>query len=112
MKKYSAMILSAILFFYASNLMAGDDEKPLFKSLKCNICHKPDTGKVYPSLEEIATTYKGNSEKLEKYLRGEADSIVNKEKSKTMERYIEKTKALSQEELKSLVDYILSYKVQ
>lgn len=111
MRKYSALILLAILFFCVSNLMAGDgDEKPVFKSLRCNICHKADTGRAYPSLKEIATVYKGDSEKLEKYLQGDAEPIVNKEKGKTMERYIEKTKALSEEELKTLVDFILSHK--
>ena len=111
MKKISVLILLAILFFCTSNLVAGDgDEKPVFKSLKCGICHKADTGRAYPSLKAIATTYKGDNEKLEKYLKGNAEPIVNQENGKKMERYIEKTKALSEEELKQLVEFILSYK--
>ena len=111
MRKNSALILLAILFFCASSLMAGDgDEKPVFKSLKCNICHKADTGRAYPSLKDIATAYNGDSKKLEKYLQGDSEPIVNKEKGKSMERYIEKTKALSEDEMKTLVDFILSHK--
>ena len=109
MRKYSVLIFSAILIFCALNTGA-EEEKPVFESLRCGICHKADTGRIYPSLKEIATAYKGNSEDLKKYLHGESESIVNQEKSKIMERYIEKTKALSKEELKSLVDFILSNK--
>ena len=111
MKKYSALLLMAILFFCTSNLLAGDgDGESVFKSLKCNICHKTDTGKAYPSLKEIAGAYNGNSEELEKYLKGDAEPIVNQEKSKTMEKYIEKAKALSDDEMKDLVEFILSHK--
>jgi len=109
MSKFSVPVLIAVLFFFAFNV-AAKDENPVFKSLHCGICHKVDTGKVYPSIKEIAVAYKGDSAKLEKYLQGEADSIVNQEKSKTMERYIEKTKALSEDDRKSLAGYILSCK--
>jgi cytochrome c551/c552 len=109
MRKYSAVILLAIFGFCAFNVVA-EDEKPVFKSLRCNICHKADTGKAYPSLKEIAKVYKGDGEKLEKYLKGDAEPIVNKEKGKSMDKYLEKTKALSEDEMKELVDYILSNK--
>ncbi len=108
MKKYSVLIILVILFFCASNIMAGDDdEKTVFKSLKCGICHKVDTGKAYPSLREIATVYNGDREKLISYLQGKSAAIVNEEKSKTMEKYLEKTKALSDDELKSLAEYMM-----
>lgn len=109
MKKHSALIVFVILIFCAFNVTA-EEEKPIFKSLRCNICHKADTGRAYPSLKEITKVYNGDSKKLEKYLQGKAEPIVNKEKGKSMDRYIEKTKALSDEEMKSLVDYILSNK--
>jgi cytochrome c551/c552 len=111
MRKYCALIFLVTLFLCASNLMAGDgDEKPVFQSLNCGICHKADTGKAYPSLKEIAGAYNGDKEKLEKYLKGNGEPIFNQEKGKSMERYIEKTKALSDDELKSLVDFILNHK--
>lgn len=108
MRKYSTVILLVIFSFCAFNVVA-DDEKPVFNSLKCNICHKPDTGKAYPSLKEIATGYNGDQEKLTSYLQGKSEPILNKKKGKSMERYIEKTKALSEDEMKSLVEYILSH---
>ena len=109
MKKYSALMLPAILVLCTFNVASGD-EQPVFKSLRCGICHKENTGKTYPSLKEITKVYKGDSEKLETYLHGKADPIVNQEKSHTMDKYIEKTKALSENEMKSLVEFILSHK--
>jgi cytochrome c551/c552 len=109
MRRYSALMLLAILVLCASNVTA-DDEMPVFNTLRCGICHKAETGKTFPSLREITTAYKGDSEKLEKYLQGKADPIVNQEKSKTMERYIEKTKSLSEGERQALVEFILSHK--
>lgn len=109
MKKYSVLVLFVFLVLCTFKISA-EDENPVFKSLKCNFCHKADTGRAYPSLKEIAMAYDGDSKKLEQYLQGKAEPIVNKEKSKTMERYIEKTKVLSEDEMKSLVDYILSCK--
>ena len=109
MKKYYALILFAITVL-CSFYVAAEDEQVVFKSLRCTICHKPDTGKAYPSIKDIATAYNGDSQRLEKYLQGEEEPIVNSEKAKSMTRYIEKTKALSPDELKSLVDYILSHK--
>ena len=108
MKKYSALIIPAILFFCASNIMAGnDDEKTVFNTLKCGICHKVDTGKAYPSLKEIAKAYNGDREKLISYLQGKSAAIVNEAKSRTMEKYLEKTKALSEDEIKSLAEYMM-----
>jgi len=113
MKKYSTLIILTILFFGAPDIMAGDDgEKTEFKSMKCSICHKVDTGRAYPSLMEITKAYNGDREKLMSYLQGKSAPIVNEEKSKTMERYLEKTKALSEDELKSLAEYMMSQNTQ
>ena len=108
MRKYYALILLSILFFCAFNVQAGDEE-PVFETLRCGICHKADTGKSFPSLKEIAMAYNGDQEKMISYLKGESDPIVNQEKSKTMERYIVKTKALSEDEQKSLAEFILKH---
>ena len=42
-----------------------------------------------------------------RYLKGESEAIVRPEKSNLMKRHIEKTKALSDSDRKSLADYIL-----
>ncbi len=108
MKGYLILILFTILIF-CSFSAAGADEKPVFNSLNCGICHKADTGKAFPSLIEITKAYNGDKEKLIKYFQGKSDPIINVEKAKSMEKYIEKTKALSEEELNSLVEFILSH---
>jgi cytochrome c551/c552 len=109
MRKYFAMILLIILVFCAFSA-TGTEEKPIFKSLNCGICHKADTGKAFPSLVEISKAYNGDKEKLTGYLQGRSDAIINTEKATSMEKYIEKTKALSQEEVGALADFILSNK--
>lgn len=108
MTRYHGMILSAILFFCAFSA-TGADEKPIFKSLNCGICHKADTGKAYPSLIEITKAYNGDKDKLIKYFQVKSEPIMNIEKAKGMEKYLEKTKALSEDELNSLVEFILSH---
>jgi cytochrome c551/c552 len=109
MTRYHGMILLVVLFFCALNA-AGAEEKPIFNALNCGICHKADTGKAFPSLKEIGQAYNGDKEKLTGYLQGKSNAIINTEKAKSMEKYIEKTKALSQEEVGVLADFILSNK--
>jgi cytochrome c551/c552 len=109
MRKYSMLIFIAILAFCTFNV-AAEDEKPIFESLRCGLCHKADTGKSNPSLMEITKAYNGDNEKLSGYLQGNNPPIVNPERGKTMEKYIDKTKTLTGDEIKSLVDFILSNK--
>jgi len=87
----------------------AEDGKDIFKSLLCGNCHKVDTGKANPSLKEITRFYKGKESQLLNYLNGEVGSVVNPEKGDRMKRYIEKTKALKDEERKALAEYILSH---
>jgi cytochrome c551/c552 len=108
MKKVTILILFMILTFCAF-IATGEEEKPIFKSLNCGICHKADTGKAYPSLIEITKAYNGDKDKLIKYFQGKSEPIMNLEKAKSMEKFLEKTKALSEDELNSLVEFILSH---
>jgi cytochrome c551/c552 len=109
MRNYTALILFTILIFCAFSA-TGAEETTIFKSLNCGICHKADTGKAFPSLIEITKAYNGDKEKLTGYLLGKNNAIINTEKAKSMEKYIEKTKALSPEEMSALADFILSNK--
>jgi len=68
------------------------------------------TSKVNPSLTDVETTYQGKEEQLIKYLKGESEAIVRPQKANLMKRYIEKTKKLSDADLKALVDYLLRQK--
>ena len=107
MKKLMLVLLLGI-FLVAANVWAEQGED-VFKSLRCGTCHKPDTGKVNPSLKEMAKAYQGKEGQLLGFLKGEAKSIINVEKAGKMEKYVEKTKALKDEERKALADFILSH---
>ena len=106
MKKYFVLNLMLFLSFIVFSVNADEGKDATFKSLRCSMCHKPDTGKSFPSLKEISKAYKGDKEKLVGYLKGTSEPIV-KEKSKTMDRYLEKTKELSSKEVKMLAEFIM-----
>jgi len=107
MAKRLFVALIITILFVSTTLYAGQEEA-VFEAQRCGICHKPDTGKANPSLKEIAQAYQGKEHQLIKYLKGEAEPIIKPEKGSMMKRYIEKTKALSDEERKSLADFIMS----
>ena len=103
------LIVIVSLVFLAIHVWA-EDGGAIFRSNHCGTCHKLDTGKVNPSLKDIAQSYQGKEDRLISYLKGESGSIVKPEKGERMKKYIEKTKALSDSERKALADYLLSYK--
>ena len=107
MKRIGIWIIGAICIFTISTAFA-DDGEAIFKSQGCMSCHKKEsTSKVNPSLTDIATAYQGKEEQLIKYLQGESEAIVKPEKANLMKRHIEKTKILSEADLKTLVDFLL-----
>jgi cytochrome c len=107
MKRIGIWIISAVCIFTISTAFA-DDGEAIFKSQGCMSCHKKEsTSKVNPSLTEISQAYQGKEEQLVKYLKGESEAIVMPEKSNLMKRKIEKTKMLSEADLKALVDFLL-----
>ena len=106
--KYFLAIAVAAFFLTGLNVYAEDGEGT-FKSLHCNICHKPDTGKTFPSLKDIAAAYKGREDQLLKYFKGESESVVNPQKMGSMKSFIEKTKKLEDDQRQGLADFILSH---
>jgi cytochrome c len=108
MKKIGIGIISAALILTISTAYA-DDGEAIFKSQGCMLCHKKQSSsKVNPSLADISQAYQGQAEQLIQYLKGESEAIVKPEKSGMMKRQIEKTKKLSDADLKLLADYMLS----
>ena len=105
-KVFFGGIVSLILV--AASVWAGQGEE-IFKAQRCSGCHRLETGKATPSLKEIALAYQGKSPQLNNYLRGGAEAIIRPEKAGKMKRYIEKTKALSEEDRKAMADFIMSY---
>ena len=107
MKRIGIWIISAVCMV-AMNTARADEGETIFKSQGCMSCHKREsTSKVNPSITDISQAYQGKEEQLIKYLKGESEAIVRPEKANLMKRYIEKTKMLSEADLKALVDYLL-----
>ena len=104
MKKVGIWIISVVCIV-GMNTARADEGETIFKSLGCMSCHKKEsTSKVNPPLIEISTAYQGKEAQLIKYLKGESEAIVRPEKSNPMKPKIEKTKMLSEADLKALVD--------
>ena len=108
MKKIGIWIMSAVCIV-CMNTVWADEGETIFKSQGCTSCHKKEsTSKVNPSLTEISQAYQGKEDQLIKYLKGESEAVVRPEKANLMKRHIEKTKSLSDADLKSLAGYIMS----
>lgn len=99
----------SILLIMALNIAGAEEGETIFKSQGCGSCHKQkSTSKVNPSLTEISMAYQGKQEQLIKHLKGESEAIVRPDKAYLMKRHIEKTKQLSDADLKALTDYLLN----
>jgi len=88
--------------------MAADGEA-IFKSKGCAACHQPTADTVGPSLKKMAQAYKGKEDHLIKFLKGEADPIVDPAKFGIMKPQLSKTKNLSDEELKALAEFMMNH---
>ncbi|CAM3326362.1 Cytochrome c [Flavobacterium longum] len=75
----------------------------------CFACHKPDQKIIAPSLVEIATIYKKENGDMVKFLREEAEPIVDPSQYETMKTNFSITKNMSDEELQGLQAYVLSF---
>ena len=106
-----ALTLMAVLCLAAAVAAgAAEDGQGLFKSNGCMSCHRPESSsKVNPSLGEIAKAYQGKTNQLADYLAGAADPIVRPERAAMMKRYLEKTRAMSDQERKALAEFIMSH---
>ena len=97
------------VFVFHSVCFGADQGETIFQSNRCGICHKVDVSTSNPSLKDIAQVYKGKEEQLQKYLRGEAEPLVNPARSGMMKKYVEKTKSFSESERKALADFIMAH---
>ncbi len=76
---------------------------------KCSGCHKTDAKSVGPSFTEIAKTYKEKKGSFVKFLKEQADPIVDPAMFPTMKANLQVTKKLSGDELNSIITYIRSF---
>lgn len=84
--------------------------KTIFLKNQCNLCHKENAEGLAPSLAVINTHYKGDKEKLIKFLKRESKPIVLPESFGIMAANLFKTKRMSDDELNALATYLLSIK--
>ena len=104
MKKLLAlMVLTGGITFAA-------DGGAIFKSKGCASCHQPNADTVGPSLKKIAQAYDGKKDQLVKFLKGEAQPIVDPAKFAIMKAQLTTLKGLSDEELGALADFMLKHK--
>ncbi len=104
MKKFLVATLALAGFALAA------DGKAIFQSKGCGACHQPAADTVGPSLKKIAQAYAGKEDQLVKFLKGEAQPIVDPAKFAIMKAQLTPLKGLSEEELKALAQYMLSFK--
>jgi len=75
----------------------------------CTACHLPDQKVIGPSIAEIAKIYKEKNASIVSFLKEEAKPIVDPSQYEVMKTNFAITKQMSDEELKALEDYMLSF---
>ncbi|MEZ0324190.1 MAG: c-type cytochrome [Hydrogenothermaceae bacterium] len=107
MKKLVVAVASVMAVVSAS---FAADGKALFQQKGCTACHQAAVDTVGPSLKKIAAAYAGKEENLIKFLKGQGKAIVDPAKEAIMKPQINTTKAMKDDELKALAQFILSNK--
>jgi cytochrome c551/c552 len=102
-------IFLSVLFCVFTASTAAQKGKEIFESNRCGLCHKAEKKGSFPSIKEIAQAYHGNVDQLIDYFQGKTKPKLNPEKAKLMEKYLEKTKAMSSDDRQSLANYILGH---
>ena len=76
----------------------------------CFTCHKEDTKIIGPSIKEIAKIYTDKKASISIFLQGETEPIVDPTQFEIMKANFAITKTMTDEELKALEEYMLSFK--
>ena len=92
-------------------LSSEDLGKELFEGKgMCATCHKADVKTTGPSIKDIAKIYTEKKASISLFLQGEADPIVDPTQFEIMKANFAVTKTMTEEELKGLENYMLSFK--
>lgn len=75
----------------------------------CFSCHKSDQKIIGPSIMEIAKIYKEKKGNMVGFLKGEGKPLVDPSQYAVMQANFAITKNFTDEELKSLEDYFMSF---
>jgi cytochrome c len=104
------LVLSALSVAVLAAGSFAADGKALFQQKGCTACHQADKDSVGPALKKIAAAYKGKEADLIKFLKGQGKAIVDPAKESVMKPNLNTTKAMKDDELKALAQFILSHK--
>ena len=87
--------------------------KELFETKgNCVACHQPSQKVIGPSLEEISKIYKDKNASIVSFLKEEIEPIVDPSQYEVMKTNFPITKAMSDEELLALEEYIHNFHKQ
>ena len=75
----------------------------------CTSCHQHNRKVIGPSLTDISKIYIENNANMVSFLKGKGEAIVDPSQYEIMKTNFAITKNMSDEELKALEAYILSY---
>jgi cytochrome c len=84
--------------------------KELFEGKgNCVACHQADQKIIGPSIQDIAKIYKNENGNIVDFLKNDAKPLVDPSQYEVMKTNFAITKTMSEEELKGLETYILSF---
>lgn len=87
-----------------------DQGKAIFEGKgACVACHKPNVKIIGPSLADISKIYKDKNASIVSFLKEESEPIVDPSQYEVMKTNFTITKTMSEEELKALEAYVLSF---
>ena len=75
----------------------------------CVACHQADQKIVGPSIQDIAKIYKTKNGNIVDFLKNDANPLVDPSQYEVMKTNFAITKSMSDQELKGLESYILSF---
>jgi cytochrome c len=104
------LVLSALSVAVLAAGSFAADGKALFQQKGCTACHQAAADTVGPALKKIAGAYAGKEADLIKFLKGQGKAIVDPAKEAVMKPNLNTTKAMKDDELKALAQFILSHK--
>ena len=76
----------------------------------CHTCHKPSQKAIGPSIAQIANIYAEKDADMTAFLRGDGEAIVDPSQYDVMKTNFYITKKFSDEEMQSVVDYVMTFK--
>jgi len=84
--------------------------KELFETKgNCVACHQPSQKVIGPSIEEISRIYKERNASIVSFLKEESEPIVDPSQYEVMKTNFAITKAMSDEELSAIEEYIHTF---